>query len=161
MDHLPYKRGDDPRGSDIIPKMTLTVAEVEHIAALARLKLTEAEKARYREQISSILDYFSLMGKSLYITGIEVPSECGSGLFGGSEAGVWHKEWDTKRQALWLDQFYRIAMSKPMVDAMVYGNLVDREGSTIANSGLMTGSLEAKDGYLVMKRLRELIHSKK
>jgi aspartyl-tRNA(Asn)/glutamyl-tRNA(Gln) amidotransferase subunit C len=35
----------------------LTFAEVEHIAALARLELTEAEKERYRVQLSAILDY--------------------------------------------------------------------------------------------------------
>ena len=38
--------------------MTLTLAEVEHIAELARLKLTLEEKERYREQLSAILDYF-------------------------------------------------------------------------------------------------------
>lgn len=38
--------------------MSLTLEEVEHIAELARLRLTEAEKERYREQLSSILDYF-------------------------------------------------------------------------------------------------------
>lgn len=37
--------------------MTLTLAEVEHIAELARLALTDEEKARYREQLSDILDY--------------------------------------------------------------------------------------------------------
>ena len=37
--------------------MTLTLEEVEHIASLARLNLTEEEKARYREQLSAILDY--------------------------------------------------------------------------------------------------------
>jgi aspartyl-tRNA(Asn)/glutamyl-tRNA(Gln) amidotransferase subunit C len=37
--------------------MTLTLAEVEHIAELARLNLTEAEQARFREQLSAILDY--------------------------------------------------------------------------------------------------------
>jgi aspartyl-tRNA(Asn)/glutamyl-tRNA(Gln) amidotransferase subunit C len=37
--------------------MSLTISEVEHIAELARLKLTEEEKARYREQLSAILDY--------------------------------------------------------------------------------------------------------
>ncbi|MBI4927842.1 MAG: Asp-tRNA(Asn)/Glu-tRNA(Gln) amidotransferase subunit GatC [Anaerolineae bacterium] len=37
--------------------MSLTQAEVEHIAQLARLDLTEEEKARYREQLSAILDY--------------------------------------------------------------------------------------------------------
>ena len=37
--------------------MTLTLEEVEHIANLARLALTDEEKARYREQLSNILDY--------------------------------------------------------------------------------------------------------
>ena len=37
--------------------MTLTIAEVEHIASLARLNLTNAEVARFREQLSAILDY--------------------------------------------------------------------------------------------------------
>jgi aspartyl-tRNA(Asn)/glutamyl-tRNA(Gln) amidotransferase subunit C len=37
--------------------MSLTIEEIEHIAELARLELTEAEKSRYREQLSAILDY--------------------------------------------------------------------------------------------------------
>jgi len=37
--------------------MTLTLAEVEHIAELARLNLTDEEKERFREQLSDILDY--------------------------------------------------------------------------------------------------------
>lgn len=39
--------------------MPLTIAEVEHIAALARLELSAEEKARFREQLSAILDYFT------------------------------------------------------------------------------------------------------
>lgn len=37
--------------------MSLTKEEVEHIAKLARLELTEEETERYREQLSDILDY--------------------------------------------------------------------------------------------------------
>lgn len=37
--------------------MKLTLEEVEHIAELARLRLTEDEKTRYGEQLSDILDY--------------------------------------------------------------------------------------------------------
>jgi aspartyl-tRNA(Asn)/glutamyl-tRNA(Gln) amidotransferase subunit C len=37
--------------------MTLTLQEVDHIAELARLSLSAEEKARYREQLSAILDY--------------------------------------------------------------------------------------------------------
>ncbi len=43
--------------------MPLTLTEVEHIAGLARLKLTEAEKERYREQLSAILDYAARLGE--------------------------------------------------------------------------------------------------
>lgn len=41
----------------IIPSMTLTLEEVEHIANLARLRLMPEEKERYRQQLSAILDY--------------------------------------------------------------------------------------------------------
>ncbi|MCC6147388.1 MAG: Asp-tRNA(Asn)/Glu-tRNA(Gln) amidotransferase subunit GatC [Anaerolineaceae bacterium] len=35
----------------------LTLEEVEHIAALARLELTPEEKERFQQQLSDILDY--------------------------------------------------------------------------------------------------------
>jgi len=38
--------------------MTLTIEQVEHIAELARLELTNDEKIRYRGQLSDILEYF-------------------------------------------------------------------------------------------------------
>lgn len=37
--------------------MDLTLKEVEHIAELARLDISEDEKKRYREQLSAILEY--------------------------------------------------------------------------------------------------------
>jgi len=39
--------------------MPLTHEEVQHIANLSRLELTEAELTRYREQLSAILAYFT------------------------------------------------------------------------------------------------------
>ncbi len=43
--------------------MPLTHQEVEHIAKLARLELTEDEKNRYREQLSAILDHVAQLQK--------------------------------------------------------------------------------------------------
>lgn len=111
-------------------------------------------------QVTSILDYLSLLGKPLYITQVQVPSDSGTGDCDEGVAGVWHKTWDRKRQALWLDQFYRIAMSKPMVDAVVYGNLADYSQSPIQHSGVLTEAFKPKDGYKVIRRFREYIHSK-
>jgi aspartyl-tRNA(Asn)/glutamyl-tRNA(Gln) amidotransferase subunit C len=41
--------------------MKLTAEQVEHIAELAKLRLTEAEKEDYREQLSAILEYADMI----------------------------------------------------------------------------------------------------
>lgn len=41
--------------------MKLSRAEVEHIAELAKLGLTEEEKERFREQLSAILEYAEML----------------------------------------------------------------------------------------------------
>ena len=41
--------------------MPLTIAEVEHIAELARLSLTEQEKNLFQDQLSAILDYAAVL----------------------------------------------------------------------------------------------------
>lgn len=41
----------------IIFPMTLSLQEVEHIANLARLRLSEEEKKRFRGQLEAILEY--------------------------------------------------------------------------------------------------------
>lgn len=43
--------------------MQLSLEEVEHIAKLARLELTDEEKARYREQLSAILEHVAQLQK--------------------------------------------------------------------------------------------------
>lgn len=53
--------------------MTLSLAEVEYIAELARLELTQEEKERYRQQLSAILDYARSL-QELDTTGISPTS---------------------------------------------------------------------------------------
>ena len=43
--------------------MSLSLDEVEHIAALARLRLTAEEKERYRQQLSAVLDYIAKLSE--------------------------------------------------------------------------------------------------
>ncbi len=111
-------------------------------------------------QISSILDCFGVVGKPLYITGVGVPSQNGSGLHESKVAGVWHEQWNESRQGQWIEQFYKIALSKPFVDAIVHSNLVDSEDSTIANSGLLTKELEPKKSFQTLKKLRNAIFNR-
>ena len=50
--------------------MKLTKEEVEHIAYLARLGLTEEEKGKFTQQLSSILDYVEQL-KEVDTSGVE------------------------------------------------------------------------------------------
>ena len=54
--------------------MSLTLSEVEHIAELARLELTDEEKERFRQQLSEILDYASRL-QSIDTSQIMLPAE--------------------------------------------------------------------------------------
>jgi len=104
-------------------------------------------------QISSILDCFAVVAKPLYITDVEIPSKNGGGPFESQVAGVWHQKWDETRQSQWLNRFYKIALSKPFVEAVNYGNLADGPDNTIAYSGLLTEQFEAKESFKTLKRL--------
>lgn len=104
-------------------------------------------------QISSILDCFAPIAKPLYITDVEVPSENGTGKFNPEAAGVWHRKWDQAHQGQWLERFYRIALSKPFVEAVNYGSLADGDGGTIHRSGLLSQDLEPKESLEVLKKL--------
>jgi len=111
-------------------------------------------------QISAILDYVGPVAKPLYITGVEVPSQNEEGLYSGKVAGVWHQEWDQSRQAQWIEQFYKIALSKPFVDVVTYSAFADTKNSTIANSGLLTSQLEPKKSFRALKKLHDSIFSR-
>ncbi len=111
-------------------------------------------------QISAILDSFAPIAKPLYITTVEVPSRNGSGLQDGKVAGIWHEEWNQLQQGQWIEQFYKIALSKPFVNAVTYSHLADAEDSTIANSGLLTPELEPKESYRMLKKLHDGIFSR-
>jgi len=111
--------------------------------------------------ISAVLDYFLPLAKPLYITGVEVPSENGGGLHEPEVAGIWHQEWDQSRQEQWLEQFYKIALSKPFVDRVTYSNLADMDDSPIANSGLLTSQFEPKKSFRTLKKLHDAIFAHK
>jgi hypothetical protein len=108
-------------------------------------------------QISAILDSFAPISRPLYITRVEVPGRDALGHSASEVAGFWHGPWDKLKQAEWLDQFYRIALSKACIDGVMYSNFADAADGTIPDSGLLTAGLEPKESYLAMKRFHDRI----
>lgn len=104
-------------------------------------------------QVSSLLDCFAPIAKPLHITDVAIPSEPGEGAFDGQVAGIWHCDWDRTRQNQWLERFYKIALSKPFVEAVNYGDLADSDSAVISHSGLLTDALEPKESFESLRRL--------
>ena len=57
--------------------MSLTKQEVEHIAKLARIELTDEKKELYRAQLSKILDYIAKLSE---LDTKDIPPTSGGGL---------------------------------------------------------------------------------
>ena len=104
--------------------------------------------------MSAVLDYFGSAGKPLHITEVEVPSQDDSDFRRGEEG---QEGWNESRQGQWIEQFYKIALSKGFVDTVTYSNLTDRESKAIANSGLLTEQFEAKKSFRALKKLHNII----
>lgn len=111
-------------------------------------------------QISAVLDYFGPIAKPLYMTNVEVPSQDGEDLQDGNVAGIWHGSWDESRQGQWIEQFYKIALSKQFVNSVTYSNLIDTDDSAIDHSGLLTKELEPKESFKTLKKLHDSIFSR-
>jgi len=115
---------------------------------------TSGMHVRDMMQISAIIDYFAPISRPLYISQVEVPSRSDKQT---DAAGIWHGSWDNVKQAEWLDQFYRIALSKACIDGIMYSNFTDSADELIPDSGLMTTNLEPKESCLVLKRFHDRI----
>jgi hypothetical protein len=106
-------------------------------------------------QISAMLDHFGPIAKPLYMTNVEVPSGDGAGSQDGNVAGIWHEQWNETQQGQWIEQFYKIALSKPFVNTVTYSHLMDTKDSEIAHSGLLEDSLEPKESFQKLKKLHD------
>ncbi len=117
-------------------------------------------------QISSLLDEFVGFGKTVHISGTQVPSsiepdawDAWQGEAAPMKAGRWHSTWSPRLQAEWLQAFYRISISKPFVDSVAWRDLGDYEGHYIPHGGLCRGDLEPKLAYKELRNFKAFLES--
>lgn len=115
-------------------------------------------------EISVMLDKFAAFGKTVHLTGIQVPSEPAPKGRVGSEpdlSGHWREPWNEEIQAQWLEQFYQIALSKPYVETITWQDLADNESHLHGRGGLLHDNLSPKLAFNAFRRLKEeWLHAK-
>jgi hypothetical protein len=115
-------------------------------------------------QLSCMLDRFSTLGRPVFLTAVTSPSrntpdpeDRSQGKLNPAEAGRWRRPWDPQLQAEWMDAVYRLALSKPFVESIAWGNLADINTS-VPGGGLMDDMLQPKPAFVKMQELRETYH---
>jgi hypothetical protein len=112
-------------------------------------------------QFSCMLDKFSILGRPLFLTSLAVPGRFTPDLHDRSEgkldpslAGKWKRPWDAELQAEWLSSAYRMALSKPYVESIAWGNLADINPALPAG-GLIDDMLKFKPAFNRIQEMRE------
>ncbi len=71
-----------------------------------------------------------------------------------SAAGHWRRPWDPQLQADWLEALYHLALSKPFVESVAWGNLADIN-QTVPGGGLLDDMLQPKPAFDRLVQMRE------
>ena len=62
-------------------------------------------------------------------------------------------------QCDWLHQFLEVALSKPFVESVSWGNLADDANQSVPSSGLLRADLTAKPAYHEFVKARKDLHA--
>jgi hypothetical protein len=111
-------------------------------------------------QVSAMLDCFAPVPKPVHITSFGVPDTHNAKKQQPHEAGLWYKPWDQMQQSKWIEDFCKIAFSKPFVNTITYSALADGNNNELVGEGLLTEKFEPKKSFMAMAKLQRKILQK-
>nr|MBC8273569.1 endo-1,4-beta-xylanase [Chloroflexota bacterium] len=97
--------------------------------------------------VSDTLDQYSSFGKPIYIKELSAPSTQVAG------SSWWHEPWDEQTQAEYVEKFYTVAFSKPLVQAITWSWGICDADAFIVSGGLLDDNLKPKPAYFALKSL--------
>lgn len=115
-------------------------------------------------QLSCLLDRFSTLGRPVFLTAVCAPARStpdpqdrSEGRLDPATAGRWRRPWDPQLQAEWMQAVYQLALSKPYVESVAWGNLADIN-PTVPGGGLLDDMLQPKPSYTKIQELKDKFH---
>jgi hypothetical protein len=104
-------------------------------------------------QISSRLDCFLPVNKSLHITAAAVPGCSEQGGLGGH----WKADWSEATQAEWIEQLYKITLGRPYISSVTYSQFADGGEKTLSGAGLFDEKLNPQKVFMTIGKFQKAI----
>jgi len=115
-------------------------------------------------ELSHLLDKFGAIGKTIHLSGVQVPSIADSRDNSANlgHAGTWRGEWSEESQAQWLDEMYQLALGRPFVESIHWQDLVDcGNDGVLQNGGLLRADMTEKPAYERLMQLKKQLVRKR
>jgi hypothetical protein len=96
---------------------------------------------------SRLLDQYAIFGKPLSVRELSAPS------FQVPGTSWWHRAWDEETQAEFLEKFYTLAFSKPLVREIAWSHGISDESVFMKGGGILDANLKPKPSYFALKNL--------
>lgn len=110
-------------------------------------------------QLSCLLDQFTKLGKPVHVTGILAPSSASIAGSQSLDGGFWRGEWSDDVQQKFMKQFFDIALSKPFIESVTWGALLDDAKAPVPSGGLLRTDQTTKPAFDTLKQFRHRVHA--
>lgn len=123
------------------------------------------QSARDLLQVTHLLDQFVVYGKPVTLvvcapSGVAQPGkgqQAAEAPAGGGHGGYWRRPWSEAVQGRWLEAIFKIAMSKPFVEAVAWHQWADQPGIELPMGGLISGQMQPKPAFRKLAALRRTV----
>jgi len=134
-----------------------------------RLSQGNAEVGGYARDlfaVSILLDRLTALGKPVHISAVAVPSQGrpdpkdrSAGQVDPQAAGHWRNGWNEQTQAYWAANFYRIAISKPLLESIIWEDFCDGFEHNTPHGGLLRHDGSPKPVYEELVSLKRQLRA--
>jgi GH35 family endo-1,4-beta-xylanase len=100
-------------------------------------------------QISTLLDRFYYLELPIVISAACVPSEQRD-----EDGGWWHGRWSPEMQSDWIAKLFPLAMSKPFIESIFWGELYDHDRAIVGAGGMICEDGKTKPSLTKLLGLR-------
>lgn len=105
-------------------------------------------------QVSALLDRLLPFETRVMVTGLGVPAQPSPDHAVDERLGHWHGGWSPRTQADWISRIFPLAMSRPFIDAVVWGEVADHPGAAVPASGLLDPAGQPREAFTQLVALR-------